>query len=241
MARVAKYKEFRGTSGNDFLKVKDRRIAYGSLGDDTLEAKTDRLLGQKTSAILVGGFGSDRYFAAKRGVTVIIDRGNTVDENGDEVDDTLTLGGIGLRRNTSFVMDVDNRHLLAFDTKSRQLAVIVDWKLQQNQIETLRLSDATLFYEDIVDDYKNLGGYLGNFSWKQLKKQGILDFERVGLRPSGISKAIRKATNRADQLQGLSPFLPLASGTSVPQVVSTFQPFAMGGQTPTPLSSPILP
>ena len=135
MARVGKYKEVLGTSGNDFLKVRDKQIAYGSAGDDTLEAKTDSLLGQRTSAILVGGFGLDRYFAAKKGVTVIIEQGNTVDENGDDVEDVLTLGGIGFNRSTSFLMDVDNRHLLVGDTSSGQIAVVVNWKLQQNQNE----------------------------------------------------------------------------------------------------------
>jgi hypothetical protein len=212
MARVGKYRENLGSLTDDFLKVRDRQIGYASAGNDTLTAKTDPLLGIKTSAILVGGFGFDRYFAAKRGMTVVIDRGSADDQDGS-VDDILTMSGIGLRRNTSFLMDVDNRHLLVFDTKSQQAVVIVDWKSQQNQIEQIRLSDATLFYEDIVDDYKRLGGYLGNFSWKQLKKQGILEFDRVGLRPSGINKAIGKIAKRADQLQGTDPFAPLANGS----------------------------
>jgi hypothetical protein len=231
MARIGKYKEIVGTSGGDFLKVRDRQIAYGSAGDDTLEAKTDSLLGVKTSAILIGGFGFDRYIAAKRGVTIIIERGSSEDENGT-VEDTLTLGGIGLRRSSSFVMDVDNRHLLVGDVKTRQVAVIVDWKSQQNQIEEVRLADSLLPYEDIVNEYKTLGGYLGNFSWKQLKQQGILDFERVGLRPSGISKAIRKAVKRADQLQGISPLPAEISGS---RAIAS-QPFITDGQLPTSFS-----
>lgn len=54
-----------------------------------------------------------------------------------------------------------------------------------------------------------------------------------------VSKAIRKATKRADQLQGISPFAPSVSMLPVPQAI-TPQPFAVGGQLPTSFSSPTL-
>jgi hypothetical protein len=194
MSRIGQFKEVIGSFRDDLIKARDREVAYGRAGNDRLVAVTDPLLGTQSASVLVGGSGSDTYVAAKRGVTVIFDNGK-----GDE-SNTVVAKGIGLRRRSSFVLEVDNRHLLAGDTQSGQIVIAIDWKKPRNRIGPIELSDGKYSYGAISQAYKSFPGYLGNFSWEKLEDSGFLNLNRVGLSSSKIDNALQAVANHAAKL-----------------------------------------
>lgn len=236
MVKVGSLKEKVGTPNIDRLLVRDKEVAYSLGGNDQLNAATDSLLGTRAGFFLVGGFGDDSYQAAKRGVTVVMDLGNSGD------DDFVSATGIGINKSSSFVMDIDRRHLLAGDVNTGQVIVIIDWKQQQNRIEKVRLSNGVYAYDDVVSSYKGFGNYLGNVSWGRLVNEGFLDLDRVGLKPRGINRAIRKITRRAKDLQkesfrsnlaavgsrtAISQSNPLSSSLLEPEAIVAAHPLQM--------------
>lgn len=194
MKRIGNLKEVLGTSANDRIKVGHRQIAYGSAGNDRLTAVTDPLLGIQSASLLVGGIGEDTYIASRKGLTVLLDAGESNGSN------TVVAKGIGLSRQTSFVMDVDNRHLLAGDTSSGQIVIALDWKKPGNRFRSLELADGRYSGSEIERRYKGFSNYLGNYSWKGLEDGQFLDFKQVGLSASSINGAIQAVINRAGQL-----------------------------------------
>jgi hypothetical protein len=209
---IGNHKEVVGTSGDNIIKAKDKQIGYGLAGEDILRSTTDPLLGTLKSSILVGGFDDDTYIASKRGVTIVMDYGNTDGE------DIGIASGISLFRRTTFTLEIDRRHLLAGDSRSGQIVVLIDWKQPRNRIENIRLADGEISYSDIADSYKTFENYLGNFSWKRLERLGI-NLKRVGLSPSKINKAIRTVINRVEDLQGIDP--QMVRGSSLPSTIQT--------------------
>ena len=191
MGRVGNLREVLGTSSSDQIRAKDREVAYGLAGSDKLTAISDPLLGTQSASLLVGGFGEDTYIASRKGVTVILDAGEANSSN------KVLAKGIGLNRQTSFVMDIDNRHMLAGDTRSGQIVIALDWKKPRNRFTSLELADGRYSGSEIGRQYKSFSNYLGSYSWKDLEDNKILDFKRVGLSPSSINETIQAVNNRA--------------------------------------------
>lgn len=194
MAKVGNLTEIIGTQDSDQLLVGDSRIAYGLNQDDYLESEPDFLLGYGSASFLVGGFGNDTYKVGRQGMAVIMDNGRRGDY------DVVSATGIGVYRKSSYILDIDNRHLLALDTTTGQLVLVIDWKKPKNRIERVQLSDGNYSYGEIASTYRSFGNYLGNVSWSRLVSEGILDLARVGLFPRTVNRAIRKATRRAARL-----------------------------------------
>lgn len=143
--------------------------------------------------MLVGGSGDDTYVASRQGVTVVMDVGDSGDNN------TLVAKRIGVTRSTSFVIDIDNRHLLFGDTDSEQIVIALDWKKSRNRIRSLDLADGRYNTADIARQYRSFPNYLGNYSWRELENN-VLDLNRVGLSSSSVNGAIQSIVNRADRL-----------------------------------------
>lgn len=196
---IGTFKEVVGTPSNDRLKVKSGELAYGLAGRDRLQATIDPLLGQG-SFLLVGGFDNDTYIAARRGLTVVMDYGDTTGQ------DIGVAKGIGLGQ-TSFVLDIERRHLLAGDVRTGQLVILIDWKNPRNRIETMELANRRYSYSEIAGSYKRFTNYLGNYSWAKLARQGLLDFSQSGLSPRTVNRAIRTVIKRVEELQGNTRFL----------------------------------
>ncbi len=193
MGRIGNLRDVLGTSSSDRIRARDREIAYGLAGSDKLTAISDPLLGTQSASLLVGGFGDDTYIASRKGLTAILDAGESNGSN------RVVAKGIGLNRQTSFVMDIDNRHLLAGDTRSGQIVIALDWKKPRNQLSSLELADGRYSGSEIGRRYKNFANYLGSYSWKDLEDNQLLNFKRVGLSASSINHTIQAVLNRAGQ------------------------------------------
>lgn len=226
MAKVGNLKEVIGTQDSDRLLVENKKIAYGLAQNDYLESTPDFLLGSGSASFLVGGTGDDTYKLGREGMAVVMDGGKRRDL------DLINATGIGIGKQSSYILDIDNRHLMAIDINTGQSVLVVDWKKPANHIERVQLSDGEYSYGEIASTYKRLGNYLGNFSWGQLVSERILDLARVGLSPRTINRAIRKATRRSQRLE---------KSTAI-----TFDSFVTSGTRTTfnerhPLTSALLP
>lgn len=192
--QIGRLQEVLGTVANDRIRSRNRQIAYGRSGNDRLTATADPLLGARSATLLVGGFGDDTYIASRNGLTAILDAGSDSDSN------KLVASGIGVRRETSFVMDIDGRHLLAADTDSNQIVIALDWRRRGNRLKTVELADGEYGVDSLGRRYRSFPGYLGNFSWKELQDNRVLDLGQVGLSPSSVNRAIQDVMTRTAQL-----------------------------------------
>lgn len=193
MVKIGRFKELIGTPRNNRIRGRDLQIIYGLQGNDKLSAARGSAAGAEAT-ILVGGSGGDRYKAANRTTTIIL-------ENGVSSSDTLIARRIGFNRDTSFVGEIDSRHLILGDITFGQAVIVLDWRKADQQLGTFALSDGTYSYGDIVGNFRNVPNYLGNMSWAALQESGAINLRRLGLRPGSINRAIRRAGRRAKKLE----------------------------------------
>lgn len=190
---VGRFKEKLGTIRNNRIKGRDLEILYGLQGNDRLSSRRGSAT-RDVATILVGGSGGDRYKAAKKSTTIVL-------ENGGSTADILVAKGIGFNRETSFVAEIDGRHLVASDTASGQSVILLDWQAPSQQIGTFVLSGGRYSYGELATRVRNTENYLGNVSWAELNQSGALDLGRVGLNTRSVNRAIRRIGRRAKRLE----------------------------------------
>lgn len=170
-----------GIAGYDSISGSDLQIVYGLDGDDSLNSTTTfsggNLSDGKATIILVGGTGRNSYQVRNNSTAIVI-------ENDNDRDNMLwtTIGstGLSLEKETSFVAEIDSRHLYFGDTATNQYVILVDWQQPANQIETFDLTEGYVSYEDFVSRYQNSSNYRGNFTWSELAATGEIDLDRLG-------------------------------------------------------------
>ena len=128
MVKIGRFKELIGTPRNNRIRGRDLQIIYGLQGNDKLSAARGSAAGAEAT-ILVGGSGGDRYKAANRTTTIIL-------ENGVSSSDTLIARRIGFNRDTSFVGEIDSRHLILGDITFGQAVIVLDWRKADQQLGT---------------------------------------------------------------------------------------------------------
>lgn len=192
------FTEVLGTDSNDNITGSDLQIIYSLKGDDNLSSSFGSLSEGEDSTFLIGGSGADRYTVENNSSIAILDNGNSSN-------DILNVSGIGFNRDTSFLAEIDSRHLYIGDILSNQYVLLIDWQQPQNRIETAQLSDVTVTYDEIFNNFRQLEGYEGNFSWEQLEALGELDLGRLGLSSSSINNSISQVVARSIELEGNTP------------------------------------
>lgn len=150
-----------GSQTGDTLTVLANTVAYGLGGDDLLSTSVGSIGNSGyNSSVLVGGLGADQYNVANNSTAIILDHGNSAG-------DILVATGIGFNSNTTSTLEIDNRHLAAYDTASGQAFILLDWQAPANTIESVQLSDGTFTSEYIASNLGNTGGYLGSYTLEQ--------------------------------------------------------------------------
>ena len=187
---IGNFTEISGDSSSNILDAEDLQIAFGFGGNDFLFTSFGLLPEGEKSAILAGGFGDDEYQIANNLTTVIV-------ENGDSNQDSLVALGLGINSDTSFIAEIDGRHLYAGDRESNQYVILIDWQQPANQIESITVSDGTFSYDEIATTFRQLENYAGNFTWGELEQQDELNLERVGLTELTVNDAINQIAARA--------------------------------------------
>lgn len=191
-----------GIEGFDSISGADLQIVYGLNGDDVLNSTTTfsggDLANGKATIILVGGTGRNSYQVRNNSTAVVIESDN---DRNNILWTTIGSSGLSLQKETSFVAEIDNRHLYFGDTVTEQYVILIDWQQPANQIESFDLTEGMISYKDFVSSYQNSINYRGNFTWNELITTGEVDLNRLGLSPDTIDKDFDTIKQRAVELE----------------------------------------
>ncbi|MDJ0744649.1 MAG: peptidylprolyl isomerase [Xenococcaceae cyanobacterium MO_167.B27] len=184
-------------NNQNILNALDLQIVFGLAGDDSLSSAVGLLPGGEETTILVGGSGNDEYRLSGNSTAIIF-------ENGNSSQDVAIATDLTISTDTSFIAEIDNRHLYLGDLQSDQYAILVDWQEPENRIETFELSGVSVSYDLLANNFRGLDNYAGNFTWEELEQQdeiNDINLERLGLTPSSIDDAINQVSARASELE----------------------------------------
>ena len=198
---IGNFRDVVGGEGADNLLGTDLQALYGLAGNDTLRAVEVPLsAGAGTLAIsAIGGSGDDTYQLANNSTTIVIENGNSDNDFGQAT-------SVGFFSDSSFSLEIDDgRHLFVGDTVSNQYALLVDWQLAENRIETFVAADGTFSYEEFANGFRDLPGYLGSVTWEEAIAQQSFDLEKLGLSAETIDDAIAQVDARSAALEAEDP------------------------------------
>lgn len=191
---VGNFTENIGTSSADNLSAQDLQILYGLNGNDSLTAS----LGVFNADFVVagvGGPGDDTY-------TVRDDNTLFVFENLNSGSDSITATGIGFNSATSESLTIEGRHILIRDSTSNQEVILIDALLSGTRIESLRGSDGTFTFEQILAGV--MANSTGDFTFQQLQNLGELNLTRLGISTNDIAAAITTIFQRQEDLLSMA-------------------------------------
>ena len=201
VADLGNFVEVLGIDGYDSISGNDLQIVYGLEGDDVLNSYPNfgggELADGGETTILVGGSGENDYQLRPNSTAIIVENGAG---EGNILWTTIQSSGIGLDKETSFFIEIDNRHLYLGDTASNQRAILLDWQEDANQIESFDFVGGNISYEDFADGFRDVEGYGGNVTWDELE----LDFERLGLDTAQIEDTFSQIRDRSEELENPS-------------------------------------
>ena len=207
--QIGNLTEIVGTVNDDGIDGKDLEIVYGLGGDDLLKSADGSTTENPDDAtVLVGGSGNDHYDTIDESVAIII-------ESGNDSNDIFHGTDLKFFGETSYILEIDNRHLLIGDRSTGQSGIIVDWQVPENRIESFAAVDSIFSYEELVTNFRNLDSYQGNFSWEQLVASGELNLARLGLSADTVDIAIAQANERSNTLEGQAEPQPQPPSNSV--------------------------
>ena len=216
--QIGNLTEIVGTVNSEEIKGKDLEIVYGLEGNDLLKSADGSTTENTADAtVLVGGSGNDHYDTIDGSTAIIIESGN--DDN-----DIFHGTDIRLFSETSYILEIENRHLLIGDRSTGQSGIIIDWQNLENRIENFTSIDAIFTYEEFVANFRNLDSYQGNFSWSELVASGELNLERLGLSADTVDMAIAQANERSNELEAQAepqPQPPAGSMGNLREVVAS--------------------
>ncbi|MDJ0901811.1 MAG: hypothetical protein QNJ55_23725 [Xenococcus sp. MO_188.B8] len=194
-APIGNFSEVLGTEVSDSLVGSDLQILYGLGENDNLSTAEGSLPGGIDVTILVGGSGDDLYEVNNNSGVIVF-------ENGNSDNDVGRATGISFFSDTSLGLEIDNgRHLYVLDTESNQRALLVDWQVPENRLESFEAADGTFSYEEFANGFRDLPGYLGSVTWEEAIAQFGFDLERLGLSPETIDEAIAQLDDRSEALE----------------------------------------
>ena len=191
-----------GITGFDSISGADLQVVYGLDGDDNLNStgtfSGGELADGKSTSILVGGTGKNNYQIRNNSTIIVLEN----DSNNDNILwTTIGADGLSLNKETSFVAEIDSRHLYLGDTATDQYVILIDWQEPANQIESFDLTAGFVTYEDFANSYQNFPNYRGNLTWEELVATGEIDLARLGLSAETIDKDLATINQRAIELE----------------------------------------
>jgi hypothetical protein len=184
--RVGDYKVVAGSRKRDKLTGIGPQVVYGG-GDN------DRLTGFNTvikngqvivPPILSGGSGDDRYDIRRGTFTVIADAGGGRDFVNAKSMDFRQIGFIRINQRDIYASD-GNTAVLLIDPQGVQG--------RENKLERFNIGGRKMSLSKLTKIATRSGAFLGDFTYGQLERSGILDFKSVGLNPNRIESYIEAA------------------------------------------------
>ena len=199
MFTIGNFNEVLGNRGANNLIASDLDAVFGLAGNDTLSATEDGLSAERTTSILIGGSGEDLYQTENNSGAIIL-------ENARSNNDIFQSSGINFGQDSFISLEIDEeRHLIIGDTDTNQRALLIDWQLPENRIETFELAGETISYQNLLDDFRTSPGYLGSFTWEEAVNARAIDLDRLGFSLETIDESIAQADSRAKALESREP------------------------------------
>lgn len=144
-----RYPELIGGQGNDAFNANNYVAMFGLQGADDFGG---------ASSLQIGGSGNDYYYASLPAIVTVMERSGQ--------GDVLYATGIGLARETTRAITLDQRHLFLFDTASAQGVVLLDWQQPATRIDTWMLVGGTYSYDQFIAAVSGFPRFEGNFTWE---------------------------------------------------------------------------
>ena len=144
-----RYPELIGGTGNDAFNANNYVAMFGLQGHDDFGG---------VSSLQIGGTGNDYYYLAAPAIVTVMERSGA--------GDVLVGTGIGLGRDSTRAITLDQRHLFLFDTASAQAVVLLDWQQPAERIDTWILSGTTYSYDQFIAAVSGFPRFEGNFTWE---------------------------------------------------------------------------
>ena len=141
-------REIRGTSGSDTISS-NTSVILSLGGDDSLSSTAS-----SNYNFLFGGSGNDTYTVAPGSAATIFDTSGS---------DRIVAKGLGFYDPNTYVMTLDQQHVASFNTVTGDTLVVLNWLDQDNQIESLELSDATLYLGQLAPILSERPNFLGDY------------------------------------------------------------------------------
>lgn len=199
---VGNFTEVIGAEGFDSISGSDLEIVYALDGNDALNSPLTFFGGGlpegAATTILVGGSGNNSYQVRNGSTGIVIENSNSPD---NLLWTTIGSPGISLANSSSFVAEIENRHLYLGNTESDQYIILIDWQEPANRIETFNLSEGDLSYEEFFNSFRQSSNYRGNLSWAELAASGEINLARLGLSPDSIENTLTFIGSRATDLE----------------------------------------
>lgn len=146
---VLRYPELVGSTGNDAFNANNYVAMIGLQGADDFGG---------VSSLQIGGTGNDYYYLAVPAIVTVMERSGQ--------GDVLVATGIGLGRESTRAITLDQRHLFLFDTASAQAVVLLDWQQPATRIDTWILAGTTYSYDQFIAAVSGFTRFEGNFTWE---------------------------------------------------------------------------
>lgn len=144
-----RYPELIGGTGDDAFNANNYVAMFGLQGADDFGG---------TSSLQIGGSGNDYYYLAVPTIVTLMERSGA--------GDVLVATGIGLARESTRAITLDQRHLFLFDTASAQAAILLDWQQPATRIDTWVLAGTTYSYDQFIAAVSGFPRFEGNFTWE---------------------------------------------------------------------------
>lgn len=189
-----RYPELIGGTGNDAVNAYSYAALFGLQGHDDFGG---------ASSLAIGGTGNDYYFIGVPAITTIMDRSGE--------GDALVATGIGLSRETTRAITLDQRHLFLFDTASSQGAVLLDWQQPALRLDILVLAGTQYSYDQFIAAISGFPRFEGNFTWEAAAQAGYF-----ALGPGETSEAINESLDfyKARSIALEQPVFTVAGGST---------------------------
>lgn len=154
---MTNFSELVGNNAGNRLTGASYTIAYGLGGDDLLSSSF-----AAPYQWLYGGEDDDLY---------IIGRGHVASVYDDAGRDTVEINGASFNDANTFLLTLDNRHLVFSNEATGTEAYLLEYR--SSSIDTVVLDDTVVGYETLLDVLTTRPNYLGDFSYEELRAQGI--------------------------------------------------------------------
>ncbi len=144
-----RYPELIGGTGDDLVNANNYVAMFGLQGADDFGG---------ASSLQIGGSGNDYYYISVPAIVTVMERSGQ--------GDVLNATAIGLARETTRAITLDQRHLFLFDTASAQAVVLLDWQQPASRIDTWILAGGTYSYDQFIAAVSGFPRFEGNFTWE---------------------------------------------------------------------------